>query len=152
VVFPLGPELDRGPALVLADLKAWIVSVGVAPAQEVSEAEQPDRGDARNLTVRDTSGLGLTTGGAFDRPTFQALSRGPVPGGAGGATGPEAQGLAYRLDRAILDAERPFDVGGGETRRRVVDCGRIGGGPGYLGVDDRGRAEYSCNYWMEIER
>jgi hypothetical protein len=127
--------------LKLEDLKAWLVAGGVAGGQaaNVSTGEQPEKGDL-NLTLRDTSGLGLTLEGAFDRPTFQALSRGP--------TGAAARDLAYEVDGLILDSEKPFDLGD----YRVIDAGRVGGNPGYLGIDDRRRTEYGANYWMEISR
>ena len=123
--------------LHLEDLKSWFVAGGITAA--ISFGQQPENPTAV-ITLRETGGLGTTLERAFDRPTVQALTR--------AATGKDARDLAERLDRLIMDAPIPFDLNG----VRVIDTGRVGGAPGYLGIDDRRRTEYSASYWFEIER
>jgi hypothetical protein len=123
--------------LKLTDLAAKLAEWGLGvPTSYDVQPETPHN----HVTLIATGGLGTTVERAFDRPTFQALTR--------GATGRDASETAHRLDRLILDAETPFDLGD----YRVIDAGRVGGGPGFLGTDDRRRTEYSASYWLEIER
>jgi hypothetical protein len=120
----------------LEDLKTWLLAQGYSG--DVSFGTQPEDPTA-NTTLRETGGLGFTLEREFDRPTFQALTR--------GANGRAARDLADEFDRLIVYASVPFNLNG----VRVIDTGRVGGGPGYLGTDDRRRTEYSANYFFEIE-
>ena len=125
--------------LKLEDLRAWFISKGVTAA--IAIAEQPETPD-ECLTLTDTPGLGLTLEGAFDRPSFQAIARGAPNLRA------QVRDFAYQIDSLILDSSKPFQLGA----YQVVDAGRVGGNPGYLGLDDKRRIEYTANYWMEISR
>lgn len=122
--------------IALEDLKTWLLSQGITAP--ISFGQQPE--DPTNvLTLIETGGLGTTLERFFDRPTFQVLTR--------GSSGQVARNLADQVDRLILDIT-PFDLNG----HRVIDAGRVGGGPSYLGIDDRRRTEYSASYWFEISR
>lgn len=123
--------------IALEDLKSWLQARGITAS--ISMGQQPED-PTSNITLRETGGIGMTVQRAFDRPTFQVLAR--------GATGRDARDLAEQVDTLIVDAPTPFDLNGS----RVIDTGRVGGGPGYLGTDDRRGTEYSCNYWMETAR
>lgn len=130
----------------MLDLEAlgdWLAEQGVSEPvwfggipDDTGRARPPDALHA----LIDTGGLGMTVERAFDRPTVQVLTR------AGNAR--EARAAAGAVHDAIVDAAIPFALAG----RRVVDTGRVGGGPTQVGRDDRGRAYYSCNYRLEIAR
>src|SRR5215217_5240733 len=110
--------------LKLEDLSAWYATRGITAPRNYNR--MPD--DPTNIVVlTDTGGFGLTVEWAFDQPTFQARCR--------GATGLAARDLAHQVDRATLDAPRPFSIGG----YRVIDVGRVGGPPAYMETDERGR-------------
>jgi hypothetical protein len=100
----------------------------------------PDETPHRAVAISITGGLGLTLEQAFDRPTFQILTR--------GVNGSDAFDLAMEIDDALLDAEPGFDLGG----YRVIDKGRFGGPPAYVATDDRKRVLRAATYYMEIER
>lgn len=125
--------------LDLEALASYLAAGGLAAP--VAFNHLPDgRSQDEVVAIDDTGGLPMTLQRAFDRPTVQVRARSPSQ--------PAAKSLAYQVDRLIVDADTPFDLAG----RRVIDTGRVGGAPYYLGTDDRNRDTYTANYWLEIER
>lgn len=129
--------------LKLEDLAAWLTAQGLAePIWRGGVPDDTQRGSppASLYALVDTGGLGMTVERAFERPTFQALSRAQDQ--------IAARDMAAKLDALIVDATIPFSMNG----QRVIDTGRVGGPPQQVAVDDRRRVYYSCNYRLEIAR
>ncbi len=119
-------------------LASWFSGKGIStPA---SYDTLPDETPNRAYAISITGGLGLTLEQAFDRPTFQILTR--------GVNGSDAFDLAMAIDEAWLDAEPGFDLGG----YYVIDKGRFGGPPAYVATDDRRRVLRAATYYLEIAR
>ena len=100
----------------------------------------PDEGPAAMVVINETPGLMSELQDALDNPVVKIRSR--------GATSLEARDLAHRVDRAIVDAPRPFSLNG----LHVVTLGRFGGPPWPIGVDRNERTTYECNYWLSVAR
>ena len=99
-----------------------------------------NRPPTRLHAILDTGGLPMTVERAFDRPTFQVISR--AEGGR------QAREIAYAVHDLIVDADIPFTLGG----EHVIDTGRVGGSPTELYTDDSRRVYYGANYWLEMGR
>ena len=118
-------------------LAAWAAAQGLTtPISYDTLPEDPTGCYAISIT----GGLGLTVEQAFDRPTFQVMTR--------AQNGLAAFELAMAFDDAWLDAEPGFDLGD----YRVVDKGRFGGPPAYVATDDRRRILRAATYYCEISR
>jgi hypothetical protein len=124
--------------LEYAALAEWFADQGITTP--FSYDSLPDETPTNAYAISITGGLGLTVEQAFDRPTFQILTR--------GSNGAVAFLNAMAVDDAILDAEPGFDIGD----YRVIDKGRFGGPPAYVATDDRRRVLRAATYYLEIER
>ncbi len=124
--------------LEYAALAEWFADQGITTA--FSYDTLPDETPNRAHAIAITGGLGLTLEQAFDRPTFQILTR--------GVNGSDAFDLAMAIDDAWLDAEPGFNIGD----YYVIDKGRFGGPPAYVATDDRRRVLRAATYYLEIAR
>lgn len=123
--------------LTVAGLRQWLAAGGVTePIHRNRMPESP----ADVVVITPSGGFELRTEDAFDTPSFQLRLRNSDP--------EVAERRAQEIDALILDAARPFAVGGA----RVIGVGRVGGSPAYLETSPQGWVTYSTNYWMEIER
>lgn len=127
--------------LRLEDIEVWLRDEhGFTDYFHFGDVEYAPKNRHNLYVLVETGGFGLTTERILDRPTFQVISQ-----GAGGDT---ALQMAYRLDAALIDAEPPLRMG----EMFVVDIGRVGGPPAYVGRDDKQHVAYSCSYWMTVGR
>lgn len=123
--------------LTVKQFADWLESLS---SEDVRQMELPDRVPDRVVVALPTGGLSLRVSGALDAPTFQILTR--------AASSPDAEALAFDIDRIIVDMDKPLSIGD----VWVTDAGRVGGRPYLLDRDDRRRVIYTCNYWVESER
>lgn len=127
--------------LILEDIETWLrAEHGFLDYFHFGDIEYAPKNRHNLYVLTETGGFGLTTERMLDRPTFQVISQ-----GAGGDT---ALRMAYRLDAALIDAEPPLRMG----KMFVLDIGRVGGAPGYVGRDDKQHVAYSASYFLTIGR
>lgn len=127
--------------LRLEDVAAWLgAEHNFADYFHFGDIDRVPKGRHNLYCLTETGGFGLMTERTLDRPTFQVLTQ-----GSGGTTALE---MAYRLDSALIDTEPPLSMG----NMHVVDIGRVGGPPAYVGRDDENHIVYSASYWMTIGR
>jgi hypothetical protein len=120
----------------LPAFKTWINLQGIStPISFNYQPEDP----TNHYTLIETGGFGTTLEDEFDRPSFQCLIR--------GSDGGTARTLASAFDNLMLGS-RMFHIGD----VWVLKIARIGGGPSYLGMDERDRPEYTSNYYLELAR
>lgn len=124
--------------LRIEELVDWLAARLVAT--EVRYNVMPDENPARMVVLNEMPGLRSELQDALDNPVVKIRSR--------GATATDARDLAHRVDRALVDARRPFAFGG----LYVVTLGRLGGPPWPTGVDRMERTHYECNYWFSVAR
>lgn len=131
--------------LILEDIETWLrAERGFLDYFHFGDIEYAPKNRHNLYVLVETGGFGLTTERILDRPTFQVISQ-----GAGGDT---ALRMAYRLDAALIDAEPPLRMGAGSEAMFVVDIGRVGGPPAYVGRDDKQHVAYSASYFLTIAR
>lgn len=130
--------------LKIEDLSTWLKSAPRSITTPIRLTMLPDTPDAV-IVLSDYGGFPLEVEDSYDVPTFQVRCR--------AAAALAARDLAHQIDSVILeDTYRPFMLGAGGNAKRVIDAGRTGGAPGLPEIDDRGRTEYTCNYYLRIER
>jgi hypothetical protein len=131
--------------LKLESIAAWLEEEhGFSAYFHYGDIDRVPKGHHNLYCLTETGGFGLMSERALDRPTFQVMTQ-----GAGGET---ALQMAYRLDSALIDAVPPLSMGEGSSAMHVVDIGRVGGPPAYVGRDDRNHVVYSASYWISVGR
>ena len=122
--------------LTYSTLADWLVSLGVDQTvlnQGPFIPKMPD--ELTTLTL--LPGLGYTTEGALDNPSFQVRCR------SGQNDQQSAEAAAFDIDSRIFRAQYPITVDG----VRIVVVDRLGGAPAPLGPpDDAERIDYVCTY------
>lgn len=130
--------------LKLEDLEAWIKANASFPLGTPAFAlnrrkESPDR----LIQLVEMQGVPVTdTEMAFDTAVVQVIFRGERN------NPPQARDDAHALDKLVVNQTRSFYLGSS----LVISTGRVGGGPGYLEIDDDERPLYYCAYWFTIQR
>ena len=125
---------------------AWLTNLGYDPLPIIDPGPGPDR-DALDLSPASLllltigPGAGLSTEGAFDRPSVQVRAIGEQSDYA------SAEKLAFDVDTGFVLLDHSQSVGG----RWFLSMVRSGGGPALLLKDDADRYHFTCNYIYETE-
>jgi hypothetical protein len=132
-------------SLTYAQLKAWILSLGVDGVTEDRLNQGPDIPDTplTLVTFSMLPGQGIVLDGAAEWVSFQKRVRGEPFDQQG------TEALAYALDDAMLRAQFPVAISGAELL--LVD--RTGGQPVPLGPPLAGdQFDYICTYRVLVGR
>lgn len=122
-------------------LAAWFATQGITTPFSLDEV--PSSGPNRVYIISVSGGLGETLEQYAERPTFEILTR--------GVNGGDAVDLMAALDRAWMNANPGFAVGG----YYLIDKGRLAGATQGRFVSknpNNGFTFRSNTYWCEIER
>lgn len=134
--------------LTVADIATWLTGLGLDPTVPVVDGVYVPPVPNRIVLVQHAAGPGLMMEEIIDQVAIQIRSRGmPHPENPPLASA-DAQQLAGQVDDLILGTVPP--VMAGATRIQARD--RLGSGPRFQLFDTGFRAEWVCQYLLNVAR